>query len=110
MTTHHCCIEVKLIVQGSQDVAGVSYTEVPGVSFAEKRHALSKVAVDQLASFVQDHRSFVMRLTIEAELLVLTPSGFFIWTSSDGIAELRWDSLFVRAGLGARRRHDGSRQ
>ena len=89
-TTHHCVIEARMILTGSENIVGFPYGSVPGDNFAEKRQHVMKMTIDEMQSFIVTSKGFAAKMNEDNDVIWLIPSGFIIIYASNGCSSLRW--------------------
>ena len=77
-----------MYLEGCETLVGIKIESVEGLTWAEKRRALSCMTVDGWTQLVTNTSGFCSKPTTGS--LVLIPSGFIITSASRGGAYMRW--------------------
>ena len=102
---HFCCMEARLLFEGSEIVLGIPQEKIPGSNIKEKRKHLFSATIDTLSALLA--QGGFMHMHDSSKLLVL-PTGFLFVFVSTGACGLRWalssddaDTERVKAQLSA---------
>lgn len=86
--SHMCCMEARMVLHGSEYVAGIPYVAVDGATLKEKRKALLTMPTDTLRNLIQNSGGFAF-LHDSTKLAVL-PTGMIMIYASSGCTGIRW--------------------
>ena len=84
---HMCCMEVRVILEGSESILGFPYDEIPGSSAKEKRVWLASASADELHE--RNTRGFC--ITYDQTEAAVIPSGYMcVHVAHKTTFGLRW--------------------
>jgi hypothetical protein len=89
--TSFCCIEARLLLEGSIHMLGFPPEQLPGSSVKEKREMLSSTTIDDLAKLVKTTNGFYA--LVETNDLIVVPSAWLVITignGGEGSMGVRW--------------------
>ena len=86
--SHMCAMEARMVLEGSEMVAGVPYEAVDGENLKEKRKALLTMPLDALRNLIEQSGGFAF--VHDSTKLAVLPTGMIMIYASSGCTGIRW--------------------